>query len=210
MYAIYHYSSEVPAPPYEHIWLTKVFSLSKCAPELVPMPTTGQSDRLGTINSASPLPVSPPGGDVQHGASSTAVFSSSSSALNRRHWPMASTLPVSVQPSTLVINTLDPQSVPPSVQVVVIPETTANQPTTVPEVQRTVPNATQGRTCADPCHPSISSGSALPARHEIRMDGHSPSLVRHTMSINDVEASGHNDLAGLPQENSTSGSYHTE
>ena len=143
------------------------------------MPTTGHSDRLGTMNSASPLHVSPPGGDIQYGASSTAVFSSSSSsysslsALNRRHGPMAPTSPVSVQPSTLAINTVDPQPVPPSVQVVVIPETTANQSTTVPKVQRTVLNATQGRT-------------------------------------DDVEALGHNDLAGLPQENSTSGSCHTE
>ena len=176
-----------------------------------------QSDQSGTMNSASPLPVSPPGGDVQYvatercessqlpvpRASSTAIFSSFSSARNRHHGPMAPASPVSVQPSTLVTNTLDSQPVPPSLQVVMIPETTANQPTTVPEVQRTVLNATQGRT------DSTSSVTSPPAMYEIRMDYHSPSLVRQSMVIHNLEATGHNNLADSPQESSTSGSYHT-
>ena len=181
-----------------------------------------QSNHLRTMNSASPLPVGPPGGDIRYvateqcessqlsvpRASSTAVFSSST-ALNRRHGPMASTPPVSVQPSTLVINTSDPQPVPPSVQVVTISETTANQPTTVPEAQRAILDATQERIDSDPCHPSISV-SSLPTMHEIRMVHHSPSPMRQSMPIHDVETIGYNNLADLLQESGTSGSYHTE
>ena len=52
---------------------------------------------------------------------------------------MASASPVFGQPSALVINTLDPLPVPPSVQVVIIPETTTNQPTNLlPEPQESL------------------------------------------------------------------------
>ena len=235
----------MPAPPYEPQLTDQGPHAQKCASAPAPIPTTGQtnigtirpidvhrtsgtncsslyireppqSDQSGTMSSASPLLVSPPGGDIQYvaterceisqlpapRASSTAVFSSFSSARNRHHGPTASASPVSVQPSTLVTNTLDSQPVPPSLRVVMIPETT-NQPTTVPEVQRNVPNATQGRT------DSTSSVASLPAMHEIRMDHHSPSLVRQSMPINNLGATGHNSLADSPQERSTSGSYHT-
>ena len=84
----------------------------------LPIRERPQGDHLGTMNSASPLPVSPPG-DVQYvstercessqrsvpRASSTAVFSSSSSARNHHHGPIAPAPPVSVQPSTLATNT---------------------------------------------------------------------------------------------------------
>ena len=122
---------------------------------------------------------------------------------------MASTSPMPVQASPLVINTLDPQPVPPSIPVVII-ETTANQPTTVPEAQQAMLSVVQELADTNPCHPSISLVSSPPTRHEIRIDRRALALVRQSIPIIDMEAMDHNNLADLPCESSTFGSHHTE
>lgn len=126
-------------------------------------------------------------------ASSTAVSNLlASSARNRHHGPR---LPMSSHGSLLVANAPDSQSAPPSLP-------TADQPTAVSEEQHTMLNAMQDPTGSDPCNPSIFS---LPSIHEMRLDLHSPTLVRQSMPITVAEATGYNNLAGLPQEGGTSG-----
>ena len=169
-----------------------------------------QTIHLRTMHLASPLTVGPSRSDLRSErwgslqpstprASSTAVFSSSS-ARNRHHEPMASTSPVPVQASTLVINNLDLQSAPHSVLVVIIPETTVNQPTSVPEAQHAMHEATQGLTDSDPCQPPTS----LPVIMEIRVAGESPALLQRPMPTINTGETNHSRLVGLPPENSTS------
>ena len=123
-------------------------------------------------------------------ASSTAVSTLlASSARNRHH---------GLRPPMLVADAPDSRSAPPSLP-------TADQPTAASEEQHTMLNATQESTDSDPCNPSISSVSLLPSIHEIRIDLHSPALVRPSMPITIAEVTGHNNSAGLPQEGSKSG-----
>lgn len=129
-------------------------------------------------------------------ASSTAVLSLlASSARNRHH---GSRLPVPSPSSVLVANAPDSQSAPPSLP-------TADQPTAVSGEQHIMLNGIQEPTGSDLCNPSISSVSSLPSIHEIRFDLHSPVLVQQSMPITVAEATGHNNLASVPQKGGTSG-----
>ena len=141
-------------------------------------------------------------------ATSIAVSSlSTSSARKRHHGPMASASPVSVQDTVPVTNAPDPQSTPPFLPVVIIPETTADQPTTVPEEQHAMHKTKQALIDSISCYPSTSSVSA-PIIHAIRIVRPSPALVRPFVPTINMDAMDHNDLAGVPQESSTSGPHH--
>ena len=146
------------------------------------------------MNSASPLPVSPPGGDTQHGASSTAVFSSPLSARNRHHGS------VLVGASNPVISTPGPSLGPPSVQ---IPETLASQPTIVPAARHAMHEATHGPTESNECQPPTLLDRSLPIIQGIRIVRPPPTVLRPVLPVS-TRGANHSELRGSPSGSSTS------
>ena len=120
------------------------------------------NDHPKTIHSVPSLPVGAPENEPSIlRADSTAVSSlSTSSTHNRHHGPMVSAPPVSIQDTIQVTGASDPRSAPPSLPVVIIPKTTADRPTTVPEEQHAMHKTKQALSDSKPCYPSASWLSA--------------------------------------------------
>ena len=134
----------------------------------------------------------------------TGVLSLSASSARNRHHGAGSIPPVIAQCSNPATNIPDLQLTPPS-----IPETSADQLTTVSEEQHAMHRVVQDPTNNDLCDSSVSLVSSPPTIRGIRIARPPPALVRRSIPNVKLEATDRDDLAGLPQESSTSGPHYT-